>query len=41
VERREKDECPSRLFGIGPNEKEVLIYHAESGIYRTWNRPSP
>jgi hypothetical protein len=38
-ERRET-ECPGRLFGIGPKEEEVLVYHAESEIHRTRKRPS-
>jgi hypothetical protein len=35
-----KDECRSRLLGIGPKEEEILIDDAEDGIHRSRNRPS-
>jgi hypothetical protein len=32
-----KEECRSRLFGIGPKEEEILIDNAEDGIHRSRN----
>jgi hypothetical protein len=34
-----EDECRDRSFGIGPKGKEILVDHAEDGIYRNRNRP--
>jgi hypothetical protein len=35
-----RDDYRSILFGIGPEEEEILVDQAEDGIHRGQNRPS-